>query len=98
MLALLLALLTVVPAVPAPQPADAFILVAPRGTPAYDFAQGRENGSTLFAQRKLWRALQQAAELLNEGGERTVTVAVAAGDYDGEFGAGVQKVPQITNP
>ncbi|WP_412062210.1 hypothetical protein [Rubrivirga sp. IMCC45206] len=97
MLALLLALLTAGPSAPAPL-ADAIILVGPRGTPAYEFAQSRENGSTVFAQRKLWRALQQAAELLNEGGQRTVTVGVSQGDYDGEFGAGVQKIPRITNP
>lgn len=86
------------PSAPAPPSrADAVILVAPRGTPAYEFAQARENGATVFAQRQLWRALAQASELLNEGGQRSVTVAVAAGVYDGEFGAGIQRVPRIDN-
>ena len=75
-----------------------FVLVAERGTPAYEHAQGLDNGTTVFAERRLWRALNRAAELLNEGGARTVAVAIAQGDYDGEFGAGVQKVPHIDNP
>ena len=77
--------------------ADAIILVAQRGTAAYTFAEGRANGSTVFAERKMWRGLQRAAELLNEGGTRTVTVAVAGGEYDGEFGGGIQRVPRIDN-
>ncbi|PAP78234.1 hypothetical protein [Rubrivirga marina] len=78
--------------------ADVIILVAQRGTPAYAFAESRENGSTIFAERKLWRGLQKAAEILNEGGSRTVTVGVAGGEYDGEFGGGIQRVPRIDNP
>lgn len=78
--------------------ADVIVLVAQRGTAAYAFAESRENGSTVLAERKLWRGLQTAAELLNEGGRRTVTVAVAGGDYDGEFGTGIQRVPRIDNP
>ncbi|MEM1056489.1 MAG: hypothetical protein AAGI52_13280 [Bacteroidota bacterium] len=73
------------------------VLVAPRGTPAYEFAQSNENGSTVFAERKLWRGLTKAAELINEGGERTVMVLVAEGTYDGQFGAGVWKVPVMEN-
>jgi hypothetical protein len=83
---------------PAGSQADVIVLVAQRGTPAYAFASSRENGSTVIAERKLWRGLQTAAELLNEGGRRTVTVAVAGGDYDGEFGTGIQRVPRIDNP
>ena len=102
MLALVLAALLPLAAPGAPLPADGAstqaILVAQRGTPAYEFAQSQANDQTVFAERKLWRALRKAAELLNEGGERTVLVAVAAGEYDGEFGGGVQKVPRIDNP
>ncbi|MEM6286761.1 MAG: hypothetical protein AAF845_06355 [Bacteroidota bacterium] len=104
MLALLASLLLAAPTEAAPAVPEAasandqIVLVAQRGTPAHDFAEANENGSTVFAERKLWRGLQRAAELLNEGGARTVTVAVAAGDYDGEFGGGVQRVPRIDNP
>ncbi|MEM0961439.1 MAG: hypothetical protein AAGK21_02710 [Bacteroidota bacterium] len=89
---------------PSPQPTTAssqpthLVIVAPRGTDAYANAQGLENGTTVFAERRLWRGLAKAAELLNEGGSRVVHVAVAAGDYDGEFGGGVQRVPRIDNP
>ena len=73
------------------------VIVAPRGTPAYDFAQGAENGTTVFAERALWRGLNKAAELLNEGGPRVVHVAIAEGVYEGQFDAGVWKVPTIEN-
>ncbi|MEM1271159.1 MAG: hypothetical protein AAGI08_14050 [Bacteroidota bacterium] len=83
-------------------PASAFsqyaVLVAPKDSEAYEFAKTKENGETVFAERKLFKGLNQAAELLNAGGERTVTVFVAAGTYTGQFGAGVWKVPHIDNP
>ncbi|MEM6325745.1 MAG: hypothetical protein AAF791_01370 [Bacteroidota bacterium] len=73
------------------------VLVAPRGTPAYEFAESNANESSVFAERKLWRGLTKAAELINEGGERTVMVLVASGVYDGQFGTGVWKVPVMDN-
>lgn len=73
------------------------VLVAPRGTPAYAFAETNANGSSVFAERKLWRGLTKAAELINEGGERTVMVLIAAGTYGGQFDAGVWKVPVMEN-
>ena len=73
------------------------VIVAPRGTTAYANAQGIENGNTVFAERALWRGLNKAAELLNEGGERVVHVAIAEGVYEGQFDQGVWKVPKIEN-
>ena len=74
------------------------VLVAPRDTPAFTNAQSQANGSTTFAESALWRAIDRAATLLNEGGEREVRVLIAAGDYDGELGSGIQRVPQLSNP
>ncbi|HIG74469.1 MAG TPA: hypothetical protein EYQ24_07815 [Bacteroidetes bacterium] len=73
------------------------VLVAPRDTPAYAFAQSNANDASVFAERKLWRGLNKAAELLNEGGNRTVMVLIAEGTYDGQFGTGVWKVPPVDN-
>ena len=78
--------------------ADTFtILVAPRDTPALTNAEDQANGSTVFAQSALWRALDQAADLVNEGGTRTVQVLIAEGDYAGQFSAGIQRVPRMGN-
>lgn len=85
------------PAVRAPA-ATQIVLVANRGTEAHAFAEQTANGSTVFAERSLWRGLNKAAELLNEGGDRTVKVLVAEGEYTGQFDAGVWKVPKIENP
>lgn len=74
------------------------ILVAPRGTPAFNNAEAQANGTTVFAESALWRALNRAADLLNEGGDRTVSVLIAAGEYGGQLGSGIQRVPQLTNP
>ena len=73
------------------------ILVAPSGSAAYAYAQTQDNGSTIFAQSALWRAVRDAAALVNEGGERTVLVLVAEGDYPGQFAAGIQRVPKLEN-
>ncbi|MEL6615901.1 MAG: hypothetical protein AAFQ43_09195, partial [Bacteroidota bacterium] len=71
------------------------VLVAERGTEAYTNAQSRENGSTIFAERKLWRGLKKAADLLNEENGRTVIVGIAGGEYTGQFDKGVWMVPEI---
>ena len=77
---------------------DYVILVAPRGTAAGEFAEGRANDQTVFAERRLHRALTQAAELLAQGGAHTVSVLVAAGEYPGRTGTGVWEIPTIANP
>lgn len=86
-------------AVAAPVAADDYvILVAPRDTPAAEYAAAQANDQTVFAERRLFRALNQAAEILGAGGAHTVTVMVAAGEYPGQTGLGVWEIPPIANP
>ena len=73
------------------------ILVAPKDSPAYAFAQSKADDATVFAERTLHRALTNAAELL-QSGEHTVKVFVAQGEYDGKAGQGIWVIPAIDNP
>lgn len=71
------------------------IYVAPKGTPDYDAAAalgGHGVESTLHA------AMKTAADLLNEGGAREVSIYVAEGEYDGKAGQGIWEIPSIRNP
>ena len=93
---LLLSTLLVLAALPAH--ADTYaILVAPKDSPAYAFAQTKADGVNIFAERRLHRALTHAAELL-ESGEHTVKILVAQGAYTGKTNRGVWVVPLIANP
>ena len=74
------------------------ILVAERGTPAYEKAETLANNSTVYAERKLWRGLTRAAELMNANDGLTLHVAIAGGEYTGQFSSGVWKVPKIESP
>ena len=85
------------PPIPTPEGTTHVVIVAQRGTDAYKAAEGMANGSTAFLERKLWRGLNKAAELLNEADGRTVQVAIAGGEYTGQFNKGVWAVPQITS-
>lgn len=73
------------------------ILVAPKDTPAYAFAESKADDATIFAERKLHRALTNAAELL-QSGSHTVNILVAQGVYTGKAKRGVWVVPTIDNP
>jgi hypothetical protein len=78
--------------------ADHFsIYVARKGTDAYKAAQEKEDETSIFAERTFHRALNRAAELLQEG-PHTVSILVAAGEYVGKAKQGVWVVPQIDNP
>lgn len=77
---------------------DYIILVAPRGTPANEFAASKANDQTVFAERRLHRALTRASEILAQGGAHTVSVLVAAGAYPGRTGTGVWEIPTVSNP
>ncbi len=70
------------------------LYVAPRETPA--FAAAERLGGPV--QPSLHRALDQAAEAVNQPGPQTVTVMVAAGEYDGKAGQGTWPIPRLTNP
>jgi hypothetical protein len=74
------------------------ILVAGRGTAAAETAAARADGARVLAERRLFRALNRAAELLSTPGPTTVTIRVAAGDYPGQTGLGVWAIPSISNP
>ena len=74
------------------------ILVGPRDSEAYSFAESQADGSSTFAERKLFKALVQAAQLANQAGPQTVIVKVAAGAYTGKANMGIWMVPQLTNP
>lgn len=93
---LLLAAFLLLAALPA-QANTYAILVAPKDSEAYAFAQTKANDQTVFAERTLHRALTRAAELL-QSGDHTVMVMVAQGVYDGKANQGVWVVPVIDNP
>lgn len=83
----------------APVAADDYvILVAPRDTPAAEYAASRADDQTVFAERRLFRAVDRAAALLEAGGAHTVSILVAAGEYPGQTGLGVWEIPSIANP
>lgn len=74
------------------------IFVARRDTPAAEAAAKQANGQTSFAETTFHRALKRAAELLNDQNTGQVTVAVAAGEYVGQAGAGIWVLPPVINP
>ena len=73
------------------------ILVAPRDTKALENAKAKENGKTVFTERKLYKALKKAAEFLNQPGAQEVRVYIAAGEYTGQMKQGQWTVPAIKN-
>ena len=78
--------------------ADNYVIyVGPKASDAYAFAQSKEDGQYVFAERTFHRALTKASKLL-ETGEHTVIIGVAAGTYLGKAKQGVWMLPQIDNP
>lgn len=65
---------------------DLTILVAEKDTPALANAEKLADGSAVFAERKLHKALSQAAELLKANPKATVNVKLAHGEYAGKGG------------
>ena len=74
------------------------ILVAPRDTAALTNAEAKQNGSTILSERKVYKALTKAAELLNQPGAHEVRVLIAAGEYTGQMSQGLWTIPVIDNP
>jgi hypothetical protein len=74
------------------------ILVAPRDTPALTNAEAKQNEQTVFAERKLYKALTKAAEFLNQPGAHEVRIMIAAGEYTGQMAQGQWTIPAINNP
>ncbi len=82
---------------PVCRPDTYVVYVAPRDSPASAVAKSKADGATVFAERRLHRALTKAAELL-QSGPHTVNVLVAPGAYPGKIRAGVWVLPPINNP
>jgi len=99
-LGVLAALAVLLPAAPTfAQGGNSYVIfVARRDTPAADAAKAKANGQTSFAETTFHRALLRAAELLNDQNTGKVTVAVAAGEYVGQAGAGIWVLPPVVNP
>ena len=76
---------------------DYVILVAARDTPAAAYAEAQANDQSVFFERRLFRALNRASEILGQGGAHTVSVLVAAGQYPGQTGTGVWEIPSVAN-
>lgn len=74
------------------------ILVANQDTPAYAAAKGLANDSTVFAERKLHKALNRAREILRENKEATLNIKVAAGKYVGKGGKGGFGFSEVISP
>jgi hypothetical protein len=84
---------------PAKRPApDLQILVAPRRSAAFRRAEELASEPGVEAERKLFRALQRAAEYLNQNGPCTVSVKIAAGEFTGKANTGTWWIPKIEAP
>lgn len=92
-LALLLGLLPVAAAAQ-----DITILVAPRDTPANDAAAALADDQTVFAENRIFRAFDRAAEHMAGCGGCTVSVRLAAGAYTGRGDTGMWTFPEVEAP
>ena len=77
---------------------DYAIYVAGKDSPAQSVAKGKANGTNIFSERTLHKALNKASELLGQPGAHSVRVLVAGGRYDGKAGEGVWRIPTVDNP
>jgi len=74
------------------------ILVGEPESSAFEFARSVASDETIFAERRLHRALTRASQLLADSGPQTVRVLVASGKFPGKTGQGVWEVPAVQNP
>ncbi len=77
--------------------ADYTIYVAPRDSQASQWASGVADSETQFSERKLFRALVKASELMSQAGDQSVTIKVAAGSYSGKAKQGIWVLPAVSN-
>ena len=95
----LLSLLAVGLTLPASAAAQSYqVLVAPRDSDALAHAEAQADGEAIFAERRLFRALNRAADLMNATPGAVVEIRVAAGQYPGQRNQGVFVVPAMDNP
>lgn len=83
---------------PAAEAADLTVLVAEKGSPAMAAAEQQADGKAVFAERKIHKAFDRAAEHLAGCGACTVTIKVAAGTYDGKGKTGQWMFPEVVAP
>ena len=74
------------------------IFVAPRNSAALTNAQAKKTGEAHFVERKLYKAFNRAAQLLNQPGAHEVHILIAGGEYTGQMKQGQWTVPAIKNP
>ena len=74
------------------------ILVAQKGTPADESARKLADDTSVFAERKLHKALDQAVELIEANPKATVNVKVASGAHEPKGGRGTWTVSQVIAP
>jgi hypothetical protein len=76
---------------------DYTLLVATKGSDAFKNAQKMANDDTIFAHKKIFKALSQATEILNKGQADTVNIKIANGKYEGKGKAGHWEIEDIKN-
>ena len=86
----------IIPATTAAQ--DITILVAPRDSPAYEAATSLEDESTVFAERRIHRAFDRAADHMAVCGQCMVTINLAGGAYTGRGDTGMWTFPEVVTP
>lgn len=77
---------------------DLTVLVAPKGSAAYDAAKSMADGTSVLAERKLHKAFGRAVEHLGACGACVVQIKVAAGTYEGKGRTGQWSFPEVKNP
>ena len=75
----------------------ATILVAPRDSASYTFAQTRSVDPSIHSFSSFQKALNMASQLLNSSAD-SVAIWVSAGIYDGKAGRGIWNIPKIERP
>lgn len=78
---------------------DFTIYVAPKASPAYEFAQSQaENDGVLGAERRIHKAFKTASEKLNECTGCNVEVKISAGIFQGKGKTGTWSFPDTKSP
>jgi hypothetical protein len=77
---------------------DFTILVANKDTAAFEAAGKLADDAAVFAESRLHKALDRAAELIGANPDAVVNVKLAAGEYAGKGGAGGFTFPEVIAP
>ena len=74
------------------------VLVAPKDSAAYEAAQKKANGKSVFAERKIHKAFAKAGEIISSCGTCEVNVKLATGNYVGKGSTGSWEFPEVIAP